>query len=74
VQHVGRGVSIRGARDAWGIGFRDRRVTQRGIDAARALGLLPLVFTVNDERRARRLEAMGVAGIFTDCLFAGAGR
>jgi glycerophosphoryl diester phosphodiesterase len=69
VQHVGYGVPIRGARDAWAAGFRDQRVTQRGIDTARALGLLPLVFTVNDERRARRLEAMGVGGIFTDCLF-----
>jgi glycerophosphoryl diester phosphodiesterase len=69
VQHVGYGVSIRGARDAWAAGFRDQRVTQRGIDAARALGLLPLVFTVNDERRARELEALGVAGIFTDRLF-----
>jgi glycerophosphoryl diester phosphodiesterase len=72
VQHIGYGGSILGARDAWGAGFRDHRVTQRGIDAARALGLVPLVFTVNDERRARRLEAMGVAGIFTDSLFAGA--
>jgi glycerophosphoryl diester phosphodiesterase len=71
VQHVGFGVSIRGARSAWAAGFNDARVTPRGIDAALGLGLLPLVFTVNDQARMRELEAWGVAGIFTDCLFAG---
>jgi glycerophosphoryl diester phosphodiesterase len=69
VQHVGYGVSIRGAREAWGIGFKDARVSARGVAAARALGLVPLVFTVNDAARMRELEALGVAGIFTDCLF-----
>jgi glycerophosphoryl diester phosphodiesterase len=66
VQHVGFAVSIRGARDAWGAGFSDARVTSRGIRAALRLGLKPLVYTVNDERRMRELAADGVAGIFTD--------
>ena len=66
VQHVGFGVSIRAAHDAWGAGFNDARVTSRGIRAARRLGLLPLVYTVNDERRMRELAAAGAAGIFTD--------
>jgi glycerophosphoryl diester phosphodiesterase len=66
VQHVGYGVSIRGARNAWAAGFADARVTQRGVDAAHALGLVALVFTVNDERRMQELDAAGVEGIFTD--------
>jgi glycerophosphoryl diester phosphodiesterase len=66
VQHVGLGVSIRGARDAWAAGFNDSRVTRRGVRAALALGLVPLVYTVNDERRMRELAALCVGGIFTD--------
>ena len=66
VQHVGVSVSIRGARGAWAAGFRDARVTRRGIGTAQALGLVPLVYTVNDEARMRELAALGVAGIFTD--------
>lgn len=66
VQNLGLGVSIRAARDAWAAGFRDSRVTRRGLTGARALGLLPLVFTVNDERRMRQLASAGAAGIFTD--------
>ncbi|HTR33937.1 MAG TPA: glycerophosphodiester phosphodiesterase, partial [Gaiellaceae bacterium] len=31
VQHVGFGVSIRGAAGAWAAGFRDDRVTRRGL-------------------------------------------
>jgi glycerophosphoryl diester phosphodiesterase len=68
VQHVGYGVSIRGARHAWAAGFTDARITQRGIDTAHALGLVALVFTVNDERRMQELDAAGVEGIFTDRL------
>ena len=68
VQHVGYGVSIRGARDAWAAGFTDSRVTRRGVDAARNLGLVPLVYTVNDEQRMQELAAGGVEGIFTDRL------
>ena len=66
VQHVGVGVSIRGARGAWAAGFRNNRVTGRGIAAARRFGLLPLVFTVNDPGRMRALDALGAGGIFTD--------
>ena len=66
VQHVGLSVSIRGAKGAWAAGFRDSRVTRRGVAAARSLGLVPLVYTVNIERRMRELAALGVDGIFTD--------
>jgi len=66
VQHVGFGVSIRGAANAWAAGFANGRVTRRGIRAARALGLVPLVYTVNDERRMEELAALGAAGVFTD--------
>jgi glycerophosphoryl diester phosphodiesterase len=66
VQHVGLAVSIRGARGAWAAGFHDPRVTRRGLAAATSLGLVPLVYTVNAERRMRDLAALGVAGIFTD--------
>lgn len=66
VQHVGYGVSIRGARGAWAAGFYDPRVTRRGVAAALALGLAPLVYTVNEPARMRELAALGVAGIFTD--------
>jgi glycerophosphoryl diester phosphodiesterase len=66
VQHVGFGCSIRGARDAWAAGFHDPRVTARGIDVARDLGLVPLVYTVNEPARMRELERLGVGGIFTD--------
>jgi glycerophosphoryl diester phosphodiesterase len=67
-QHVGFGVSIRAARDAWAAGFSDGRVTRRGLAAARALGLVPLVYTVNETARMRELEDAGAAGIFTDRL------
>jgi glycerophosphoryl diester phosphodiesterase len=66
VQHVGFGVSIRGSANAWGAGFANGRVTRRGIRAALALGLVPLVYTVNDERRMHELAELGVGGIFTD--------
>ena len=66
VQHVGSGVSIKNANDAWGIGFKDVRVTARGVDAALELGRVPLVYTVNDAERMTELEELGVAGIFTD--------
>jgi glycerophosphoryl diester phosphodiesterase len=66
VQHVGLGTSIRGAREAWAVGFREARVTGRGVAAARRLGLVPLVYTVNDPGRMRALASLGVGGIFTD--------
>ena len=66
VQHVGRGISIRGARDAWAAGFKDALTTRRGLAAATALGLVPLVYTVNDPQRMAELAALGAGGIFTD--------
>jgi glycerophosphoryl diester phosphodiesterase len=66
VQHVGYGVSIRRARDAWAAGFSDARVTRRGLGAASALGLHTLVYTVNDPDRMRALADLGVDGVFTD--------
>lgn len=66
VQHVGYGVSIRGAREAWAAGFADGRVTRRGLAAARARGLETLVYTVNDPARMLALSEAGVSGIFTD--------
>jgi glycerophosphoryl diester phosphodiesterase len=66
VQHLGFGNTVRVARDAWAIGFREGRVTGRGIAAAKRLGLLPLVYTVNEQARMRALESLGAGGIFTD--------
>jgi glycerophosphoryl diester phosphodiesterase len=67
VQHVGYGVSIRGAADAWAAGFQNERVTARGLRAAERLGLERLVYTVNDASRMRELRDLGVSGVFTDC-------
>lgn len=66
VQHVGFGVSIRRAAGAWAAGFKNERLTARGLAAARALGLETLVYTVNEEARMRELRELGVGGIFTD--------
>jgi glycerophosphoryl diester phosphodiesterase len=66
MQHVGFGVSIRGAARAWAAGFQDQRVTARGLAAARRLGLETAVYTVNDERRMVELRDLGVTGVFTD--------
>jgi glycerophosphoryl diester phosphodiesterase len=66
VQHVGFGVSIKRAGDAWAVGFQDQRVTPRGLARARAAGYETLVYTVNDERRMGELRDLGVSGIFTD--------
>jgi glycerophosphoryl diester phosphodiesterase len=67
LQHVGFGVSIRGAQAyASAVGFDNRRVTPRGLARARALGLATTVFTVNDLDRMRELIALGVDGIFSD--------
>jgi glycerophosphoryl diester phosphodiesterase len=67
VQHVGFGVSIRRAAGAWAAGFQNERVTVRGLEAARRLGLETTVYTVNDEARLRELDRLGVTGVFTDC-------
>jgi glycerophosphoryl diester phosphodiesterase len=68
VQHVGFGVSIRraAADGSWAVGFRDERVTKRGILAAQRLGLETTVYTVNDEARMLELQRLSVSGIFTD--------
>jgi len=66
MQHVGLSVSIRGAAGAWAAGFRDARVTARGLAAARRLGLETAVYTVNDEARILELRDLGVTGVFTD--------
>jgi glycerophosphoryl diester phosphodiesterase len=66
VQHVGFGVSIRGAAGAWAAGFQDDRVTSRGLAAARRLGLETAVYTVNDMARVLELRGRGATGVFTD--------
>jgi glycerophosphoryl diester phosphodiesterase len=66
MQHVGFGVSIRGAAGAWAVGFQDQRVTPRGLTAARRQGLETAVYTVNGEARMMELRELGVSGIFTD--------
>lgn len=67
LQHVGYGVSIRrAARYAWGVGFHDPRVTRRGLEKARSLGLATTVYTVNDAARMAELKRLGVDGIFSD--------
>ena len=66
VQHVGFGVSIRRATDAWAAGFQNERVTRRGLESAKRLGLETLVYTVNDPLRMHELRDFGVDGIFTD--------
>ncbi len=66
VQHVGFGVSIRGAGEAWAAGFADARASRRGLARARAFGLEPLVYTVNDPARMLALADAGAAGVFTD--------
>jgi glycerophosphoryl diester phosphodiesterase len=66
VQYVGFGVSIRRAAGLWAAGFQDARVTRRGLEAARRLGLETTVYTVNDPARMLELAALGVTGILTD--------
>ena len=66
IQHVGVGVSIRRAAGAWAVGFRNDRVTRRGLLAAHRLDLETTVYTVNDEARMLELRELGVNGIFTD--------
>jgi glycerophosphoryl diester phosphodiesterase len=66
VQHVGFGVPIRRAAGGWAVGFKDERLTRRGLATARALGLETTVYTVNDAARLRELRDLGVSGVFTD--------
>ena len=65
VQHVVGG-PIRRARGAWAAGFPDARATDRRLEAAAALGLETLIYTVNDPGRMRALAQGGASGIFTD--------
>jgi glycerophosphoryl diester phosphodiesterase len=67
VQHVGYGVSIRRATDAWAVGFRNERLTRRGLETARRAGFETTVYTVNDVERIAELARLGVSGVFTDC-------
>jgi glycerophosphoryl diester phosphodiesterase len=66
VQHVGFGVSIRRAAGGWAVGFQDDRVSRRGLETARRLGLATTVYTVNDPQRLLELRELGVTGVFTD--------
>jgi glycerophosphoryl diester phosphodiesterase len=67
LQHVGFGVSVRRAAGyAWGVGFHDRRLTQRALARARKLALFTAVYTVNEPNRMRELAELGVDGIFSD--------
>jgi glycerophosphoryl diester phosphodiesterase len=66
IQHVGFGVSLRRARDAWGVGVVNQRATPRAIARAQSAGLATTVYTVNEPARMLELAALGVTGIFTD--------
>jgi glycerophosphoryl diester phosphodiesterase len=66
VQHVGLGVSIRRATGGWAVGFRNDRLTRRGLETARRYGLETTVYTVNDVARIAELGRLGVTGVFTD--------
>jgi glycerophosphoryl diester phosphodiesterase len=66
MQHVGYGVSIRRAADAWAAGFSNERATRRGLAAARALGLETAVYTGNEPARMLELRELGAGAIFTD--------
>jgi len=67
VQHVGYGVSIRRAAGAWAVGFRNERLTRRGLETARRYGFETTGHTVNDDARIAELGRLGVTGVFTDC-------
>ncbi len=66
VQHVGYGVSIRRSAGAWAVGFRNERLTRRGLETARRAGFETTVYTVNDVERIAELDRLGVSGVFTD--------
>ena len=52
--------------NAWSVNLASRIVTAARVAAINSWGCRCLVFTVNTVRRARRLRAMGVNGVFTD--------
>ena len=66
IQHVGFGVSIRRAAEAWAVGFANASVTRRAVARAQSAGLETTVYTVNEPARMLELAALGVTGIFTD--------
>jgi glycerophosphoryl diester phosphodiesterase len=66
IQHVGFGVTIRRAAEAWGVGFANAMATRRALSRAQLLGLATTVYTVNEPRRMLELAALGVTGIFSD--------
>jgi glycerophosphoryl diester phosphodiesterase len=66
IQHVGFGVSVRRAGEAWGVGFANERVTPRAIARAQSAGLATTVYTINEPARMLELSTLGVTGIFTD--------
>ena len=66
IEHVGLGVSIRRAASGWAVGFRNDRLTRRGLETARGYGLETTVYTVNDVARIAELGRLGVTGVFTD--------
>lgn len=52
--------------NAWSVNLASRIVTRARVAAVHSWGCRCLVFTVNTPRRAERLRAMGVDGVFTD--------
>src|SRR5439155_24425567 len=66
IQHVGFGVSIRRAAEAWAVDFANASVTRRAVARAKSAGLETTVYTVNEPARMLELAALGVTGIFTD--------
>jgi len=51
---------------AWSVHLADRIASPTRIAAVRGWGRRCLVYTVNDPARARQLQTLGVAGVFTD--------
>ena len=52
--------------EACAVNLSSRIATPARVQAIRAAGYLVFVYTVNQLRAARRLEGMGVSGVFTD--------
>ncbi len=52
--------------NAYGVHMSEKRINADIIRTCKANGLKTFVYTVNDCRRARELEAMGADGVFSD--------
>lgn len=52
--------------NAYSVNISEKRINAGIIEACKANDLKTFVYTVNDGRRARELEAMGADGVFTD--------